>query len=130
MNLKIKSKKSVFDNKKPIRGGIPIVFPNFGTWDNNRPRHGFARTKRWRIKEPVNKVLSQTNLLNCRLNQMISDIKSQTDESVSVSLSLVDDDETRQLWNFNFELVYFIKITRNSLETKLTVHNTGNQINF
>merc|ERR1711971_849139 len=26
------SKKSVFDGRKPIRGGIPFIFPQFGTW--------------------------------------------------------------------------------------------------
>ena len=39
------SKKSVFDGKKAIRGGIPFVFPIFGA-SNILPQHGFARIAR------------------------------------------------------------------------------------
>jgi glucose-6-phosphate 1-epimerase len=39
------SKKSVFDGKKAIRGGIPFVFPIFGA-SNVLPQHGFARISR------------------------------------------------------------------------------------
>lgn len=97
------SKKSLFDSKKAIRGGIPIVFPNFGPWDNGRPQHGFARIKNWSIKEPVNK----------------------TDEQVTVSLRLKDDNETRKLWNFPFELEYVVTLTKDKLTTALGVSNTG-----
>lgn len=33
----------------PIRGGIPLVFPNFGPTPANSslPKHGFARTSQW-----------------------------------------------------------------------------------
>ena len=39
------SKKSVFDGKKAIRGGIPFVFPIFGP-SSVMPQHGFARISR------------------------------------------------------------------------------------
>ena len=41
------SSKAVFDNKTAIRGGIPIVFPHFGPWGDNKPKHGFARILSW-----------------------------------------------------------------------------------
>ena len=44
------SKKSVFDGRKPIRGGIPFIFPQFGTWHygtNGPPYNGFGRVARW-----------------------------------------------------------------------------------
>ena len=46
------SKKSVFDGRKPIRGGIPFIFPQFGTWHygtNGPPYNGFGRIARWQL---------------------------------------------------------------------------------
>ena len=44
------SKRSVFDGKKPIRGGIPFVFPVFGS-STILPQHGFARIVRWQLEK-------------------------------------------------------------------------------
>jgi glucose-6-phosphate 1-epimerase len=45
------SQSSCFDDKKPIRGGIPICFPWFGSHanDNTLPAHGWARIKPWEV---------------------------------------------------------------------------------
>jgi glucose-6-phosphate 1-epimerase len=43
------SEASAFDPKKPIRGGVPIIFPWFGPRDE-LPAHGFARTVEWEIR--------------------------------------------------------------------------------
>ncbi|CAG5123526.1 unnamed protein product, partial [Candidula unifasciata] len=48
------SQTAVFDNKKAIRGGVPVVFPNFGPWPLG-PQHGFARIKRWTSAIPPTK---------------------------------------------------------------------------
>ncbi|MDX2225907.1 MAG: D-hexose-6-phosphate mutarotase, partial [Verrucomicrobiae bacterium] len=40
------SRKAVFDGKKPIRGGVPVIFPWFGPKEGS-PSHGFARTTEW-----------------------------------------------------------------------------------
>ena len=40
------SERSVFDGKAAIRGGIPVIFPQFAT-RGSLPRHGFARTMPW-----------------------------------------------------------------------------------
>ena len=44
------SKLSYFDNIQAIRGGIPIVFPQFAL-NGKMPLHGFARVLPWKIKE-------------------------------------------------------------------------------
>ena len=41
------SKSAVFDNSTPIRGGIPLVFPQFG--GGTLPSHGFARRSVWTV---------------------------------------------------------------------------------
>ena len=43
------SKRSVFDGKKAIRGGVPFVFPIFGP-SSVMPQHGFARISRLKYK--------------------------------------------------------------------------------
>ncbi|MFO1318929.1 MAG: D-hexose-6-phosphate mutarotase [Burkholderiales bacterium] len=40
------SDTAVLDGTRPIRGGIPVVFPQFGLL-GSLPRHGFARTRVW-----------------------------------------------------------------------------------
>jgi glucose-6-phosphate 1-epimerase len=42
------SEASEFEDGKPIRGGVPLVFPWFGPRDGFPP-HGFARTARWEL---------------------------------------------------------------------------------
>src|SRR5476651_2180744 len=42
------SAKSYFAAAKPIRGGVPIIFPWFGNRDGE-PSHGFARITEWQL---------------------------------------------------------------------------------
>ncbi len=44
------SQVSRFTTSQPIRGGIPIVFPWFGSREGE-PMHGFARTSEWELHE-------------------------------------------------------------------------------
>ncbi|XP_064607977.1 uncharacterized protein LOC135472412 [Liolophura sinensis] len=100
------SKEAVFDNKKAIRGGIPIVFPNFGPWKHG-PQHGFARIKRWDVEhEPGRDV----------------------NGNPTVSFSLCDDEGTRNMWNMKFKLVYTIVLEADSIKLTLTVENTDSII--
>ena len=45
------SKKAVMDGSKAIRGGIPLVFPQFGQPSKSLPSHGFARISMWDVLE-------------------------------------------------------------------------------
>ncbi len=44
------SKSSEFLSAKPIRGGVPIIFPWFGPREG-LPAHGFARTVAWQLTD-------------------------------------------------------------------------------
>ena len=47
------SSKAIVDGTRAIRGGIPLVFPQFGPGTNRRfpdlPQHGVARLMRWQV---------------------------------------------------------------------------------
>src|SRR5271165_1012490 len=46
------SPKSLFTPGKAIRGGVPIIFPWFGSRSDGKPgpAHGFARTSEWTVE--------------------------------------------------------------------------------
>ncbi|GFO50260.1 glucose-6-phosphate 1-epimerase [Plakobranchus ocellatus] len=96
------SSTSVFDNKKAIRGGVPIAFPNFGPWPLG-PQHGFARIKRWTVAVPPTK---------------------DAHGDVLAVLTLEDDEETRAMWDYKFKLVYTLVLSEKKLVSTLVIHNT------
>ena len=95
------SSKAVFDNKKAIRGGIPICFPQFGPWEFG-PQHGFARTTRWSVYHPPT---------------------SLDEGTITAILELSDNEQTRAAWDYEFTLLYSITLTHSSLELKIGVEN-------
>jgi len=94
------SEKSLFDATKPIRGGVPVIFPWFGPKAGapDSPMHGFARIRAWELE-------------SCT---------AQTDGSVRVALRLAGDDATRRLWPHSFDLRMIFDIGR-SLEIEMEV---------
>ena len=82
-----------------IRGGIPVIFPQFGTL-GELPKHGFARTRNWRW-------------LKC--------------EAAQACLELTDDAQTREVWPHPFRLTLDVRLTDQSLEVSLSVENSGDQ---
>ncbi|XP_065178793.1 uncharacterized protein LOC135809380 [Sycon ciliatum] len=95
------STKAIFDNKKAIRGGIPLVFPNFGPWKLG-PQHGFARISRFTL-----------------------DKTEKTDDCAHSVFSLKDSDATRAMWEHRFEFRYHINLSKKSLQLRVEVQNTG-----
>jgi D-hexose-6-phosphate mutarotase len=100
------SPHSVFDGHKPIRGGVPLVFPWFGPRADmpDRPPHGFARTRNWEIE-------------SC-------DVRG--DGSVRVIFISRDDESTQTVWPNPF-LLRLIVIVSSSLEMTMEVRNTGSK---
>lgn len=59
------SEKSEFAEGKPIRGGIPVVFPWFGTGPEGKlqPPHGFARLDNWHRSDIKDTIAQDGRLL-------------------------------------------------------------------
>ena len=94
------------DGVKPIRGGIPVVLPNFGSAVGfDAPGHGVARISMWTVVSV----------------EVATDIRK---ESV-VTFRLEANDVTRKMWPFDFVLEYEVKLWTTWLETTLTVHNVN-----
>ena len=86
---------AVFDGVAPIRGGIPIAFPQFAA-QGPLPMHGFARTSTWEV------VASRDGY---------------------VELCLRDTDATRAVWPHAFTLTYRLTFCGPTLRAALTVNN-------
>ncbi|EFE45089.1 hypothetical protein TRV_00114 [Trichophyton verrucosum HKI 0517] len=104
------------DGSKPIRGGIPLVFPSkvFGPPPKEHatsalPQHGFARNAYW---EFLGKSTSET----------------EGDASVKLDFGLSKgmlSDKFQKDWPFEFGLVYSVTLSPRSLITSLQVQNKG-----
>ncbi|KAL4115041.1 hypothetical protein PRIC2_013936 [Phytophthora ramorum] len=104
------SNHSYLDGVNPIMGGIPVVFPNFGS-ATGLPGHGFARVTNWTLAGVTE----------------AADAASSTVATFTMAAS----DSTRKMWPVEFELEYEVKISAETLETALHVHNTNaNEIAF
>ncbi|CAI5737668.1 unnamed protein product [Hyaloperonospora brassicae] len=103
LDILFMSKGSFLDGIKPIRGGIPLIFPNFGSLEGF-PSHGFARITNWTL---------------------VSHEDAKEKESPSVAtFSMASSDSTRTIWPVDFELTYEVKLYADQLKTALHVRNT------
>ena len=89
---------SDFANGSPVRGGVPVIFPQFARL-GPLAQHGFARTLPWRLDE------------------------ASSDATTAV-LDLHDTTTTRSLWPHRFELQLRIHITGRQLQLVLSCQNT------
>lgn len=95
------SRRSRWDSSATIRGGIPVVFPQFAEL-GPLPKHGFARTAEWETGD-----------------------SGSDDGAVWVQLRLGDNEATRALWPHRFEAELRVELS-GSLRVALEVVNTGN----
>lgn len=99
------------DGSKAIRGGIPLVFPQFGQPDTSMPQHGFLRDNFWKCDES-------------------SAYDNESEAGISYSLDLKDVKNSRGgSWDentaFDCTCVYCIKISASSMTTTLEIKNAG-----
>lgn len=94
---------SAADGHTPIRGGVPICWPQF----NQRgplPKHGFARNLAWRRGACL-----------------------ASSEGVEMSLCLADHELTRAIWPQAFELLLTLRLQPGRLRITLNIHNPGHE---
>jgi glucose-6-phosphate 1-epimerase len=97
------SQKSEFSPNSAIRGGVPVIFPQF-SGEGPLPKHGFARRMEW-------KLLST---------------EAHRDEVTAV-FQLQDTSTSRQIWPYGFTLDYTVRAGGQKLEMSLSVTNTGKE---
>lgn len=97
---------SRFEPGKPIRGGVPVVFPWFGprAGDPSAPMHGFARQAEWRMESAT----------------------QAADGSVTLGLRLDVAGATHPAWPYAYELRYRITVG-GTLEMVLEMRNASGQ---
>lgn len=100
------SRDSALDGSRAIRGGVPVIFPQFGARGTGM-RHGFARVATWQLE-------STGDADGAAWAQFIL---HHTDLPEAIAAS----------WPWAFTLRLRVAVQGQSLELQLSVHNTGEQ---
>ena len=97
------SQLAEFAPGKAIRGGIPVIWPWFGSHpsDSSKPSHGFARRQLWTVQGV-----------------------EVSGERRRLTLSLSDSPESRAVWPYHFLLTLQVTLDT-ALHVELTTSNTG-----
>ncbi|MBI5259601.1 MAG: D-hexose-6-phosphate mutarotase [Burkholderiales bacterium] len=95
------SPTAVAGEGRAVRGGIPVVFPQFAQ-RGPLPQHGLVRTRCWQWAEGIE-----------RGGHVIGVLK------------LVDDDATRAIWPHRFEAELSLSLSGLRLDVELAITNTG-----
>lgn len=100
------SRDSALDGSRAIRGGVPVIFPQFGARGTGM-RHGFARVSTWQLES-----------------------SGDNDGAAWAQFALTAADLPEAIaasWPYAFTLRLRVAVKAQSLELHLSVHNTGEQ---
>ncbi|HEY6529573.1 MAG TPA: D-hexose-6-phosphate mutarotase [Cellvibrionaceae bacterium] len=95
------SRQAVFGEGKAIRGGVPVIFPQFGAFGPGA-KHGFARNILWQLDV-------QASGASC------------------AEFTLGSNAQTLAAWAFNFAARYRVEIAPGVLTLQLQIKNTADQ---
>lgn len=108
------STASALDGSAAIRGGIPVVFPNFASppkegQTSQMPSHGFARNSTWTF-----------------------DSSTPRDDGSGVALKFLLDSASlsadyQAKWPYSAKLAYTVDLTQDNLNVHFSVENTDTQ---
>jgi glucose-6-phosphate 1-epimerase len=96
------SAKSGFEGTAAIRGGIPIIFPQFAA-EGPLPRHGFARTSTWTL----------------------GGVSRGAEGEAELELVLRDSPATHAIWGAAFRAIVSVAIFGQQMAVSLDVENVG-----
>lgn len=100
------SRESSLDGSRAIRGGVPVIFPQFGARGTGM-RHGFARVATWQLEST-----------------------GEADGAAWAQFALTQADLPEAIaatWPWAFTLRLRVAVKAQTLELRLSVHNTGGQ---
>lgn len=95
------SRRARFDAASAIRGGVPVVFPQFAE-QGPLPKHGFARVAEWALPEAAG-----------------------ADGVARATFVLTDSPETLNLWPHTFLTSLSVELDDMGVELRLDVFNRG-----
>lgn len=94
--------KRDYNRADGVHCGIPVCWPQFGNrFDKNLPQHGFVRKLVFEVRGT-----------------------EYSEDKTEVTLGLNSDDETKKIWNHDFDLELKVTVSM-KLNLALTVKNTG-----
>lgn len=96
------SARSGFRADTAIRGGIPVIFPQFAA-EGPLPRHGFARTLAWQL----------------------DGVHETAAREAAATFVLTDSAATRAVWSAEFRAALTVRVAGPRLVVELGVENTG-----
>lgn len=97
------SKTSELRDGVAIRGGVPVIFPQFSAL-GSLPKHGFARTAIWRLLR-----------------------SGQTESGAAQAVfELQESAASLQIWSHVFRAVLVVTVAQDDLQIELVVVNNGN----
>jgi glucose-6-phosphate 1-epimerase len=94
------SEQAVFSHNSAIRGGVPVIFPQFSGFGSGQ-RHGFARNMEWQ--------LAQTK---------------STADGAQCTFTLETNEATLAIWPHHFRAEFTAALHNNRLSMTLTIHNS------
>jgi len=105
------SKLAKRDGSKAIRGGIPLVFPQFGQPDKSMPQHGFLRCNLWSAGD----CYEQKDASCCDFSLNLKDVvKARGGDVWGPENDKVD-----------CKVIFTVKVLPTSFQTVLTIKNLG-----
>jgi len=106
------SRDAKLDGSKAIRGGTPLVFPQFGQPDRSMPQHGFLRTNFWKADD--SSVYDNPESAGITYKLELKDVKTSRGGAWG--------EDTQYDCSFS----YSVKIDAKTITTKLEIKNIGN----
>lgn len=106
------SSTAKLDGSKAIRGGIPLVFPQFGQPDKSYPQHGFLRCNVWTVTGECSEEGSDAAC--CEFTLKLKDVVAARGGAWSAAST-----------EFDCVITLVVKLEAEKLTTVLTFKNTG-----
>ena len=98
------SERAVYNDRNALRGGVPVVFPQFSGF-GPLLNHGFARISTWDHIET----------------------HASSGGTTTARFALRDSASTREMWDHSFQLALVVTVGGPQLDIQLEVTNSGTQ---